>query len=355
MREKESVFKNLGDSDMITVTAKNQELKDMGGENLNNNKDLGGSYGGGLALMWRNEGVVEIKGSCSNYINFEVECEQIGRWRYTGFYGCPERTTRQKSWNILRELASKSQLPWCIVGDFNDMLFSFEKEGGRPHPNNFLIGFGEVIAECGLEDLGFTGGSFTWEKSQGTPGWIQERLDRDEWRGGKVKELKNKIKNCSWMMRKLRSRRDEYGVQKYNEARDEFLKLLERQEIYWKQRSKQFWLREGDHNTRFLHNYASGRKRNNHISKLRDKNGEWVESVQGIQSVIVEYFSEFFASTRVSGQLLDREELQRVTDEQNEKLMQPISSEEVKTTVFSMHADKAPGYDGLNPTFYQAY
>ncbi|XP_074352512.1 uncharacterized protein LOC141691645 [Apium graveolens] len=128
--------------------------------------------------MWRNEGVVEIKGSCANYIDFEVECEQIGRWRYTGFYGCLERTRRQESWDILRELASKSQLPWCVLRDFNDMFFNSEKCGGRPHPNNLLTGFGEAITDCELEDIGFIGSEFTWEKSRGTPGWIQERLDR---------------------------------------------------------------------------------------------------------------------------------------------------------------------------------
>lgn len=43
-------------------------------------------------------------------------------------------------------------------------------------------------------------------------------------------------------MRRARARRDNAGVQIYDAARDEFLKLLERQEVYWKQRAKQFWL-----------------------------------------------------------------------------------------------------------------
>lgn len=53
--------------------------------------------GGGLALMWKNDGRIEIKGSCNHYIDFEVYCEQMGRWRYTGYYGCPERSRRQES------------------------------------------------------------------------------------------------------------------------------------------------------------------------------------------------------------------------------------------------------------------
>ena len=48
-------------------------------------------HGGGLALLWRNEGGVLMKYSSNHFIDFEVVCDQVGRWRYTGFYGCSER------------------------------------------------------------------------------------------------------------------------------------------------------------------------------------------------------------------------------------------------------------------------
>lgn len=53
-----------------------------------------------------------------------------------------------------------------------------EKQGGRPHPRALLEGFTEVVNECQLLGLGYTGTKFTWEKSRGTERWIQERLDR---------------------------------------------------------------------------------------------------------------------------------------------------------------------------------
>ncbi|KAK1354012.1 hypothetical protein POM88_047268 [Heracleum sosnowskyi] len=134
--------------------------------------------GGGLALIWKNEGGVEIKGSCNHYIDFEVYCEQVGRWRYTGYYGCPERSRRRESWRMLRELASRSNLPWCVIGDFNDMMFVNEKRGGRVQPRWLLDGFSEAVNACGLVDLGFKGCEFTWERSRGNTEWVQERLDR---------------------------------------------------------------------------------------------------------------------------------------------------------------------------------
>lgn len=71
-----------------------------------------------------------------------------------------------------------SSLPWCVMGDFNDMMYSFEKNGGRPQPRSLLEGFCNVVGECGLEDTGYIGCEYTWERGRGTSSWTQERLDR---------------------------------------------------------------------------------------------------------------------------------------------------------------------------------
>ncbi|XP_074327915.1 uncharacterized protein LOC141665830 [Apium graveolens] len=122
-------------------------------------------HSGGLALLWKNEGGCTILDGSKHYIDFEVENSQVGRWRYTGFYGCPKRDRRRESWAILGDLAGRSTLPWCVIGDFNDMLFVDEKRGGRLHPRSLLAGFGETVASCDLTDLGYKGENFTWEKS----------------------------------------------------------------------------------------------------------------------------------------------------------------------------------------------
>lgn len=98
--------------------------------------------------------------------------------RYTGFYGCPERSRRRESWDLIRLLASRSASFWCIIGDFNDLMFEHEKFGGRRHPRGLLEGFTETVNDCGLLDLGYVGSKFTWKKSRGGDAWVQERLDR---------------------------------------------------------------------------------------------------------------------------------------------------------------------------------
>lgn len=110
-----------------------------------------------------------------------------------------------------------------------------------------------------------------------------------------------------------------------------------------------------DQNTRFFHNYATGRKKGNQIARLKDHTGEWRDTTQDIQEIIVSYFSELFQASGSAGGLTDREIVKNVTEEQNIQLIKSISSEEVKDAVFSMHPGKSPGYDGLNPAFYQVY
>lgn len=101
------------------------------------------------------------------------------------FLWVPKRERRQASWDFLRYLATKSQLPWCIFGDFNDLLYSTDKIGKHPHPNSLLSGFKNAVEDCSLAEVDLKGGCFTWEKSKGTTEWVRERLDRafanDSW------------------------------------------------------------------------------------------------------------------------------------------------------------------------------
>jgi endonuclease/exonuclease/phosphatase family metal-dependent hydrolase len=94
-------------------------------------------------------------------------------WRLTGTYGEPRWEDKYKTWDKLRELNQNNNLPWLIVGDFNEILFSTEKEGGNPRPQGCMDAFRDALMDCGLEDLGFSGDAFTWKR-----GRIRERLDR---------------------------------------------------------------------------------------------------------------------------------------------------------------------------------
>ena len=57
-------------------------------------------------------------------------------WRFTGFYGEPETHKRLESWEQLRSLDRKFQLPWLCVGDFDELIRADEKLGGNRRSHN---------------------------------------------------------------------------------------------------------------------------------------------------------------------------------------------------------------------------
>ena len=128
---------------------------------------------GGVILFWRKDIVIQQKFSHPKYIDVRVIEGPDKIWRLTGIYGEPRWEDKHKTWDKLRELHGVSNLPWAIIGDFNEILFSHEKEGGNRRPHRCMDAFREALVDCELEDLGFYGEIFTWKR-----GRIRERLDR---------------------------------------------------------------------------------------------------------------------------------------------------------------------------------
>ncbi|XP_058766717.1 uncharacterized protein LOC131640322 [Vicia villosa] len=133
---------------------------------------------GGLAVLWQNKIKCSVFNYSRNFINLEIEDEVRGNWRLTCYYGFPERNRRHLAWDMLRALRDMSSDPWCIIGDFNDLMSQEDKRGLHPHPNSLCNGFCSAVEDCGLSDINIKGHRFTWARSRGTPNMVEEQLDR---------------------------------------------------------------------------------------------------------------------------------------------------------------------------------
>lgn len=126
---------------------------------------------GGLLMLWRKETAIYVQDVSEYFIDVIVD---DGReWRLTGIYGESRWEHKGKTWEALRYLHGMMDRPWMELGDFNEILFHHEKEGGRPREQRLLQAFSDSLADCALSDMGYSGDIFTWQR-----GRIRERLDR---------------------------------------------------------------------------------------------------------------------------------------------------------------------------------
>ncbi|KAA3454975.1 reverse transcriptase [Gossypium australe] len=134
---------------------------------------------GGLCLAWKEDFMISLKTFSRNHIDVLIEeCNVSGVWRFTGFYGSPYANNQNDSWNLLKTLGQGQRYLWMVCGNFNEIMYSFEKKEGQPREKKKMAAFCKVLEECQLLDLGFQGRCFTWERGNLPETNIRERLDR---------------------------------------------------------------------------------------------------------------------------------------------------------------------------------
>lgn len=133
----------------------------------------------GLALLWKKSVQVNLASFSENHIGATAVVEEGGDpVRITSIYGEPKDHRQHITWSLLRSLCSDNQQPWFVGGDFNEILNSSEKEGGRVRRPGQMMAFNMALKDCGLSDLGYEGCKYTWSNNRPASGTVSCRLDR---------------------------------------------------------------------------------------------------------------------------------------------------------------------------------
>ncbi|CAA7040441.1 unnamed protein product [Microthlaspi erraticum] len=130
-----------------------------------------------------------------------------------------------------------------------------------------------------------------------------------------------------------------------------------KEEDFWKQRSMQLWLALRDKNTGYFHAVSRNRKRVNTIVMLEDKQGKACFEESEIATIISEYYNDLFTTIEEPRRknIVDQTLSPCISQEENLKLIELPSTEEIKEALFSIHPDKAPGPDGFSACFFQTH
>ena len=132
--------------------------------------------------------------------------------------------------------------------------------------------------------------------------------------------------------------------------------LIDSEEIYWCQRSKAHWLREGDRNTKFFHARALERRKQNTILDIWDKFNSWCGDQDSIAKAVISYFEEIY-TTSWPNQIEEVTDLipVKVTEGMNMELSKSFTKEEVIAALKQLHPTKSLGPDGMSALFFQKY
>ena len=143
-------------------------------------------------------------------------------------------------------------------------------------------------------------------------------------------------------------------ITEINSLRREINYLLDDEEIYWGQRAKAHWLKEGNKNTKYFHTQASKQCKQNTIMGIWDNHGNWCTERESIAQVAIDYFENMYktASPTLMHEITAAIPTM-VTEEMNESLNKNFTRKEVTIALKQIHPTKAPGSDGMSAIFFK--
>ncbi|XP_072061976.1 uncharacterized protein [Arachis hypogaea] len=154
----------------------------------------------------------------------------------------------------------------------------------------------------------------------------------------------------------LESREDQQLRIKEQVLHQELNDVLLQEELLWYQKSREQWVRCGDRNTKFFHLQTVIRRKRNKIHGLFLEDGSWATETTTLEMAANSFFQKLF-STREDIDLdaMGPFPCPSLSTEACQKLVEPVTSEEVKRAVMTMSSFKAPGPDGFQAIFYKEF
>ena len=134
-------------------------------------------------------------------------------------------------------------------------------------------------------------------------------------------------------------------------ARENYKEWVDLEEVSWRQKSREIWLKEGDRNTGFFQRMANSHRRRNSISSIRINGRNLVKEAE-VKEGLVRAF-QCLLSAPINWRLPFPDlDVNLIGKDHCAKLEEMFTEEEILATIFGLNDDKAPGPDGFPLTFW---
>lgn len=174
------------------------------------------------------------------------------------------------------------------------------------------------------------------------------------WSKDKIGNVRKKIKDLREKLGELRNIGLLDTDNEVHSVKKELEEMLHREEIWWKQRSRITWLKEGDRNTRYFHLKASWRAKKNKIKKLKKNDGSTTMNKKEMKEISRSFFQQLYTKDdNLNPVNLLNMFHEKISEQMNADLIKPFTDEEISDALFQIGPLKAPGPDGFPARFLQ--
>ena len=137
------------------------------------------NHSGGIWVLWNDinirANVLLNEDRAIHMLVFEFSTQKFSI--ISGIYAPAQSSAKDPFWAHLRNLNDVIDLPWCIIGDFNELECPSDKKGGQPVLPSRLARLPSLLNSIHATSIPVLGCPFTWKKRiQGH--LIYEKLDR---------------------------------------------------------------------------------------------------------------------------------------------------------------------------------
>ncbi|XP_074315209.1 uncharacterized protein LOC141651393 [Silene latifolia] len=259
-------------------------------------------------------------------------------------YGFNAARDRDHLWSALR--ATRTTLPWIVLGDFNIVRSPEEKLSPNPPVLQDMLDFDSCLSSCCLDDLNSTGIHLTWTNKQDPQFRVWSKLDRA-------------LVNPAWLSHFPSSHAvfKEAGLSDHSPV---IIYVSDYTRIHKRFSFLNSWIshpayEETVKNNWYTHKQAE-RKHQQIIGAIKDSQGLIQQGLDKVETAFQDYYQSLLGTKILVSPLCAALLSSDVMPPADKALLiKDITDQEIKEAVFGIDSNSSPGIDGFSSGFFKSY